>query len=220
MVSPSRQCQGGWHRSVYSIRFCIAVDALVPNGALLSQPGTTTVHGMTALERITEAPAVPDGALIDKRNGKPKRVPRKVRHAIRLILTGEVTSIKAAAERADLSREHLSRCLGMPHIRVFASSESQKTIAAGTLRASARLLELIDANSEHVSAQVSERILTSEGILKSDQRAIAVNVDVRAGFVLDLREEQPSVTPGMRTIDANPLTDQGQRSPDAGPDDE
>jgi hypothetical protein len=85
--------------------------------------------------------------------------------------------------------------------------EARKTIASATMRASRRLVELIDAESEHVAAKVSERLLTSEGILKSDQGSIAVNVDVRAGFVIDLTEGQP-----MRTIHAE--TGAGRGSPE------
>lgn len=123
---------------------------------------------------------------IDGRSGKPKRVPRKVRHAIRLILSGEVTTVKAAAERAGLSREHLSKSLGMPHIEAFIASESRKTIAHGKMRASARLLELIDASSEHVSLDASKHVLAIEGIRPPDQGQVNVNVGVSVGYVIDL----------------------------------
>jgi phosphoenolpyruvate carboxylase len=106
-----------------------------------------------------------------------------------LLANGNVATVTAAAERAGLSREHLSKMLSQPHIRAFLTRKATETIRTASLRASTRLVELIDAKSEHVAAQVSERILTSEGILKSDQHAIAVNVDVKAGFILDLREE-------------------------------
>jgi hypothetical protein len=146
----------------------------------------------TLAHRVIEpANAVLDPAAIDRRtkNGRPKRVPKSIRHAVRLILSGEVTTIKAAAERVGISREHLSKSLSMPHVGAFAARANRQNLAEASLRASTRLVELIDAKSEHVAAQVSERILTSEGILKSDQHAIAVNVDVKAGFILDLREE-------------------------------
>lgn len=71
---------------------------------------------------------------------------------------------------------------------MFLARKASENIASATLRASTRLVELIDAQSEHVAAKVSERILTSEGILKADQSSVAVSVDVRAGFVIDLSE--------------------------------
>jgi phosphoenolpyruvate carboxylase len=121
---------------------------------------------------------------------KRVRIPPRIRHACELLANGNVATVTAAAERAGLSREHLSKMLSQPHIRAFLTRKATETIRTASLRASNRLVELIDAKSEHVAAQVSERILTSEGILKSDQHAIAVNVDVKAGFILDLREEQ------------------------------
>jgi hypothetical protein len=66
--------------------------------------------------------------------------------------------------------------------------EASKTIAGAALRASRRYVELVDAASEHVSAQVCERILTSEGHLKSDAAQLTVNVDVSPGFVINLSE--------------------------------
>jgi hypothetical protein len=148
---------------------------------------------MSLVENITNrAPTAPPSAMIDQRSGKPKRVPRKVRHAVRLILTGEVTNIKAAAERVGLSREHLSRCLGMPHVEVFSALEARKTIAAGKLRASARLIELMDCKSEHVSFEATKHALAIEGIRPPETGTnININNNLNVGYILDLRPDQP-----------------------------
>jgi hypothetical protein len=55
------------------------------------------------------------------------------------------------------------------------------------MRASARLLELVDAESETVSAQVAQRILTDQGILKSDQAHANVSVALSVGYIVDLQ---------------------------------
>lgn len=142
---------------------------------------------MSALQRITETPAtIPERALIDRRTGKPKRVPRKVANAIRLIETGEVTTIKAAAERVGLSREHLSVSLGKPHIQAFITQRARQTIGAGALRAAVRHVELIDATSEHVSLDAAARVLAIEGIKPADSSQVSVNVNVSPGYVIDL----------------------------------
>jgi hypothetical protein len=120
---------------------------------------------------------------------KRVRINPALRKALQLLATGECKTQRAAAARSGMSEFQLSRRLAEPQIQALIARESRKTIASAQLRASYRMVELIDAKSEHVAAQVSERILTSEGILKSDQHAIAVNVDVKAGFILDLREE-------------------------------
>lgn len=170
---------------------------------------------MTSTDVATTAPSTPA-----TKPDKPKRIPARIRQAIHLIATGEVTTQKAAAERVGVTPQHLCKMLARDNIRVFMTREASKTIAGASLRAASRMVGLIDAKSEHVSAQVSERILTSEGILKSDQRAIAVNVDVRAGFVLDLREEAAPLLPQQPRNGANPLIEHEARSSSPAPDDE
>ncbi len=133
---------------------------------------------------ITPPGDVPDAPAPSKR----MRIPKAVRHACDLIADGEVKTIKAAAMRVGLSREHLSRMLSKDHVRVFLTRAASKTIAAAPLRASRRYVELIEAESEHVAAKVCDRILTSEGILRGDTTQVSVNVDVKAGFVIDLSE--------------------------------
>lgn len=150
--------------------------------------------------------------------GRPPRIPRRVRNACALIADGSVKTITAAADRVGMNRSHLSRMLSKPHVRVYLARKASENIASATLRASSRLVELIDAQSEHVAAKVSERILTSEGILKADQQSVAVSVDVRAGFVIDLSE--PSHTAHIRDFEAKPLIDQGTRQSSGGERDE
>jgi hypothetical protein len=126
------------------------------------------------------------------------RIPKRVRQAIELIATGEVTTQKAAAIRVGISPEHLCRMLARDQVQVFLRRTAAQNITGATLRASLRLVGLIDARSEHVAAKVSERILTSEGVLRADQTQAAVNVDVKAGFVIKLMVPAESSDPGNR----------------------
>jgi hypothetical protein len=80
---------------------------------------------------------------------------------------------------------------------VFIARRRSENIAVGSLRASRRFVQLIDAQSEHVSAQVSERILKSEGVLRSDSTQVSVNIDIKAGYVIDLSGDAKP----MRTIE-------------------
>ena len=72
-------------------------------------------------------------------------------------------------------------------------------------------MELVDAQSEHVSAEITLKLLAIEGIKPDDTARIAVNVDVRAGYVIDLSGDpgprEPSVQVEHRVgpaIDALP----------------
>lgn len=141
---------------------------------------------MSALAKITEQ------ALQAPPPDKIKPIPRKVRHALNLMFRGECKDIKAAAAQANLSREHLSRSLRMPHVQAFIARESRKTIAEHTIRASARIGELVDAASEHVSLDASKHVLAIEGIRPPDQGQVSVNVGVSVGYVIDLSGKAPA----------------------------
>lgn len=137
----------------------------------------------SAIARIT------DEALNAPVPDKIKPVSKRLRHALQLLQRGECRDIKAAAERVGMSREHLSRSLRLPHVLVFIARESRETIALGALRASARLIELIDAGSEHVSADISKHVAAIAGYKPSTTSQVTVNIDQRAGYVINLADE-------------------------------
>lgn len=158
-------------------------------------------------ERITNpAPLVPTDALIDKRTGKPKRIPAKVRRAIKLIATGECTTTKAAAERVGMHPDWLRRVLAMPHVGTFIARTARETIGAAQLRASARMVELIDADSEHVSADMSKHVSAINGLAPPTGPGITINNTVSAGYVIELKGA-PSIGHDAQS-DAKPLIEQ------------
>lgn len=130
---------------------------------------------------------IPATDLIDKRDGKPKRVPAKVQRAITLIFTGKCRYAVDAAKQVGLRPEHLSRMMRKAHVQVFIAQERARILADGSMRAASRLVSLVDANSEHVSLDASKHVLAIEGI-SPKQQGISVDVHVRAGFVIDLSE--------------------------------
>jgi hypothetical protein len=81
-----------------------------------------------------------------------------------------------------------------------------ENIANGTLRASVRMLELIDAESEHVAAKVSDRILTNAGVLKAESSGVNVNVNnaISVGYVIDTSRRR--LTTHEPQIEAKPLS--------------
>lgn len=148
------------------------------------------------------APATrePDRAPATPAHSKRERIPARVRHACDLLASGECKTIKAAAERAKLSREHLSRMLGRPHVQVFIEREARRTIAIGTLRASHRVLELVDATSEHVSFEAAKHTLAIGNIRPPEPGSqVNVSVGVSVGYVIDLTGAQASNAPELRT---------------------
>jgi hypothetical protein len=124
--------------------------------------------------------------MVDGRNGKPRKVSRRVAEAVRLILSGEVTTIKASAVRVGLHPNYLSGYLAGPVGREYLARERAKTLTEGSVRAARRVVELIDASSEHVSLDASRLALAIEGVKPADDTRVSVSVDVRAGYVIDI----------------------------------
>lgn len=139
--------------------------------------------------RLANSPEViPERSLVDKRTGKPKRISKRIKDAIRLLLHGECKQVTTAAERVGMTRSHLSNMLSAPHVQVFIAQERARTIANASLRAAARLGELVDASSEHVSLDASKHVLSIQGVAPPERGAGPVNVNVAVGFVIDLSE--------------------------------
>ena len=145
----------------------------------------------SAIARIT------DEALNAPVPDKIKPISKRLRHALHLLERGECKDIKSAAERIGMARESLSRALRLPHVQVFIARRSRETVAFGQLRATARMIELIDAGSEHVSLDASKHVAAINGIKPTADAQVSVNIDIKAGYVIDLTDApQP-----MRTID-------------------
>jgi hypothetical protein len=58
---------------------------------------------------------------------------------------------------------------------------------------------LIDAGSEHVSADVSKHTLAIAGIKPAADAQVSVNIDIKAGYVIDLTDAAKPVTDARLT---------------------
>ena len=170
--------------------------ALKPTSRITQGPHTMTddIHDEPKQELTTT----------DAKPAPERRISKRIAEVVRLLLTGECKTQKAAAERVGMNETYLSEALRKPHIQVFIARRTRETIANGTLRASARLVELIDAGSEHVSADVSMHMLAIAGIKPPSGPAANVNISVmQAGYVLDLRSDE-EIAAQARVVDAKP----------------
>jgi hypothetical protein len=132
----------------------------------------------------TAPPAVPATA----RQPKPRLIPRKVRQAIELIVTGVCKTKQAAADRVGMPRETLSRWLHKPSGAEALRARAAHEVASSAGRAAARLNQLIDSTSQKVSLEATKYSLGVAGI-KPASEPTSVNVGVQvAGYVIDLRD--------------------------------
>jgi hypothetical protein len=136
---------------------------------------------------------------------RERRVSKRIAEAVRLLLTGECRTQKAAAERVGMSPTYLSEALKKPHVRVFVERRTRETIANGTMRASARLVELLDATSEHVSLDASKHMLALNGHQPPSGPAANVNINMTAGWVVDLRTDE-EIAAQAKVINMTPNT--------------
>jgi hypothetical protein len=133
----------------------------------------------------------------------PRRRPisKKVRDACEAIVEGNAKTIAAAARRVGISREHLSKQLHRPHVAEYLRQRAAKSIALGVGRASARLMKLVDASSEHVAFDASKHVLGIAGIKPATEGGVSINLglSIRAGYVIDLSE--PDDGPKAKVVD-------------------
>ncbi len=119
---------------------------------------------------------------------RPKRITHKVRRAIDIMVAGDAKTITEAAEKAGLSREHLSRELSKSHVNTFLQQKVARALAIASARAGAVKTELLDSPSEHVRNDALSFVLGLAGIRPATTPTVAINLEMRAGYVLDLRE--------------------------------
>ncbi len=138
---------------------------------------------------------------------KPKRIPANIIRGCELLNSGECKTITAAAARIGVSRDWLSRMVNREHVRVFIERRVRQNLTAGTMRSGARVMELVDASSEHVSFDAAKFNLALAGIKPAADAQVSVNIDIKAGYVIDLSDDPRRVIDGASTIDQAQVID-------------
>jgi len=127
----------------------------------------------------------------------PRRISKKVRAAIDALVNGDCKSIREAAEKVGFVRESLSRALNKPHVAEHLRQKVVRHLAIAAARAGSTKVELLDSANEMVRDRASTFVLGLADIQPATNPSVNINVGVRAGFVIDLRDD-PSDT--MRIV--------------------
>jgi lambda repressor-like predicted transcriptional regulator len=135
-------------------------------------------------------PSVPD----EPKPVKEPRISKRMRKVLTALATKGMTQ-REAAKQAGMSETYLSTALRKPEIQMFVARAIRQNVAIGALRASSRIVDLIDAGSEHVSLDASKHILAIEGVKPRQDAQVNVNIEQKAGYVIVLtrRADEPSV---------------------------
>jgi hypothetical protein len=134
--------------------------------------------------------------------GPPKRISPKVRAAIDAMVSGECKNITEAGAKVGLARESLSRALSTPHIAEHLRQKVMRHLAIHAARAGATKVELLDSSNEMARDRASTFVLGLAGIQPATNPSVSVNLNVQAGYIIDVSPEPSEVieTPAMRTI--------------------
>jgi hypothetical protein len=135
--------------------------------------------------------AVLDEPLPTEPIDKALRITNKVRRAIDAMVSGDCKLIKDAAEKAGLAPESLSRALDKPHVAAHLRQKVLKRLGIAAARAGATKIELLDSANEIVRDRSSSFVLGLAGIQPETSPSVAVNLEIRAGYVIDLSDDPP-----------------------------
>jgi hypothetical protein len=117
---------------------------------------------------------------------KQLRITAKVRRAIDLMATGDCKKICDAAEKVGLARESLSRALAKPHVIEHMRQRAIRTIAQAAGRAAEVKAELLDCGDSMARDRSATFILGTAGIGPATAPNLSINLEMRAGYVIDL----------------------------------
>jgi hypothetical protein len=130
---------------------------------------------------------------------KKLRITAKVRRAIDLMARGECKQIKDAAEKAGMARESLSRALGRPHVVEYMRQRAVRTIQMAAGRAAEVKAELLDCGDSMARDRASTFVLGTAGIGPATAPSLSINLEIKAGYVIDLTDTHAPPAP-MRVI--------------------
>jgi hypothetical protein len=121
------------------------------------------------------------------------RISKRVNAAIDLLVSGDVKTIKEAAENVGMARESLSRALSTSHIAKHLRTKVLKSLAMAAARAGAVKTDLLDSDNAIARDRASSFILGLAGIKPEASPSISVNVESKAGYVIMLDDDPPSL---------------------------
>jgi hypothetical protein len=127
-----------------------------------------------------------------------RRISKKVNRAIDLMVSGECKTIKDAAEKAGLARESLSRSLSIPYVAEHLRVKVLRSLAMAAARAGAVKIDLLDSDNAIARDRASTFVLGLAGIQPDTAPSVNVNIEMKAGYVIDLSDDPPA--PAMRIV--------------------
>ncbi len=115
-------------------------------------------------------------------------ISHKIRRAIAAMVSGEAKTQRRAAQIAGITPEHLSREMNKPHVEAYMHQRVRRSLAMAAAKAGYTKIALLDSSSEIVRDRASSYVLGMAGIAPEQAPSMNVNIDIKAGWIIDLRE--------------------------------
>jgi hypothetical protein len=122
------------------------------------------------------------------------RITNKVRRAIDLMVSGECKTLTQAAAKVGLARESIGRALNKPHVAEHLRQRVLKHLGIAAARAGHTKVKLLDSDSEIVRDRASSFVLGLAGIQPDAAPSLSLNVEIKAGYVIDISDPPPAQT--------------------------
>ena len=135
----------------------------------------------------------------ERKTRKPRAPSRRMRRLVDLLARSGLTQ-KKCAEECGFNPDYVSRLMQKPQFLSLIQSRARDILGQGTVRAAARVAELIDSDSSKTSLEASVFTLKVAGIAPSDTpgASLHLSVNVAPGYVIDLSE--PPVIEGKTPV--------------------
>jgi hypothetical protein len=141
--------------------------------------------------------------MLETANTKPTKIKRRKRrispkiiHAIELLASGKARTQSEAAAMASVTPEWLSKMLGRPEMGVLLEQTCRKYLRNGTVRATARLIELLDSASSRTALEASKHVLGISNISPPREGGVTINTTGGSGYVIQLGSRDAEVFEG------------------------
>jgi hypothetical protein len=131
---------------------------------------------------------------------KALRVTAKVKRACELFAKGEVKTIKDAAEKVGMHHDSLSRAFSKPHVIEHMRQRAIRTISLAAGRAAEVKAELLDCGDSMARDRASTFVLGTAGIGPTSSSSINLNLEIKAGYVIDLSGRSDDPADNMRIV--------------------
>jgi transcriptional regulator with XRE-family HTH domain len=116
----------------------------------------------------------------------PKRagLSQRMKQALDMLASTPAITQRDVAKRCGFSETHLSRILHTQAAEEFINRKARANLLAGRLRASKRLVELIDHDSGRVCFESSRHVLSLGGIAPPERPMPSVSISISPGYIV------------------------------------